>query len=242
MFVESKPGKFNSQLQKDHVYILRGVVNARRNTLAGTAGTLDGREGGMVMRLADIEEDGTYVFHEMVYARDKCQIALDGYCCEYTVEPKELNISDFEDITDDTDFTELLRSMKENEKAATPWMKRAFVRDTLVEKAIVIIALSLLSTALLTAIAGITYFGKMIEISRFFILCAILPVMCFGAYPIYRVSAALFDSYMLPDQMFFVYEIQEMVNKKNNAILETIYQKNDVLLRAFEQKKHLERT
>lgn len=242
MFIENKPNKLNPQLQKDHVYILRGVVNARRNTLAGTAGMLDGREGGMVMRLADIEEDGSYVFHEMVYARDKCQIALEGYSCVYAVEPKELNISDFEDITDDVDFTELLRSMKENEKAATPWMKRAFIRDTLVEKTIVIITLLLILTALLTVIVGIIYFGKKIKISSLFILCVLMPVMCFGAYPFYRVSAALFDSYMLPDQMFFVYEIQEMVNKKNNTVLETIYQKNDALIQVFEQKKHLERT
>jgi hypothetical protein len=239
MFIEKVQVKSNAQFQKDHVYIFRGIVNAKRYSHAGT---LDGREGGIVMRLVDIEEDGTHVFHEMVYARNKCQIALEGYICVYTIESKDLNVSDFEDITDDTDFTELLHSIKENEKIATPWIKRVAVKDTLVEKAIEIITLLFLSAVLLTVIAGIVYFGKKIEISDFFILCSILPVMSFGTYPIYRVSAALFDSYMLPDQMFFVYDIQEMVNKKDNTVLETIYKKNDVLLQTFEQKKHLERS
>ena len=40
----------------------------------------------------------------------------------------------------------------------------------------------------------------------------------------------------------FVYDIQEMVNKKDFTVLETIYKKNDILLQTFEQKKHLERS
>ena len=239
MFIEKELNKGYSPFQKDHVYIFRGVMNAKR---CSHAGTLDGREGGMVMRLVDIEEDGTYVFHEMVYARNKCQIALDGYTCVYAVEPKELNINDFEDITDDSDFMELLQSMKENEKVATPWIKRTSIRDTLVEKTIEIITLLLLLTILFTAIAGIVYFGKKIEIPNFFIVCSTLPVIVFGMYLINCVFDALLDSYMLPDQMLFVYDIQEMVNKKDNTVLETIYKKNDALLRAFEQKKHLERS
>jgi hypothetical protein len=237
MFVEKELNKGDSPFQKDHIYILRGVVNAKKHTLAGTAGTLDGRKGGMVFRLADIEEDGTHVFHEMVYARGECQIALDGYDCVYAIEPKELNISDFEDITDDADFAELLRSMKENEKEAASWIKRTNIRDTLIETAIWIIVLLLPIAVILIEAHGLVYIkNNNLEIPVWIKMIYI----CFSAFFIFGI-------YTSPDWLYplcseIESKIEKAVNKKDEKYLETIYQKNDVLLRAFEQKKRLERT
>lgn len=242
MFIEKELDKDSSPFQKDHVYILRGIVNAERYTLAGTVGMLAGTEGGMVMRLADIKDDGRHVFQEMLYIRDKCQIDLDGYCGAYAVESRDLNINDFEDITDDADFAELLRSMKENEKEAEPWMKRVDIKGMLVEKAIAIIALLLLVMIFL--------------IGLYVFICVInnlhnpeatgLPLMICGGIIvslIFGIATIVVPWFLLSDSRFLLWiKIEKIVNKKDHAILETIYKKNDALLQAFEQKKHLERS
>ena len=253
MFIEKELNKDGSPFQKNHIYILRGVVIARRNTLAGTTGTLDGREGGMIMRLADIEEDGTHIFHEMVYARDECQIALDGYDCEYAAESKELNISDFEDITDDADFTELLHSMKENEKVAAPLIKRTNIRSVLIEREIEIIASLLIFLIFIIGTYGFVYIYAYIKndlnnltsvhlmIYTTIIASLILNIVVVAASWISPPSLA--ERYSPPDSLFPLWsKIEKVVNKKDNAVLEIIYQKNDILLQTFEQKKHLERT
>lgn len=242
MFIEKELDKDSSPFQEDHVYILRGVVNAEKYTLAGTVGMLAGTEGGMVVRLADIKDDGTHVFQEMMYIRDKCQIDLDGYCGAYAVQSRDLNINDFEDITDDADFAELLRFMKENEKEVKPWMKRMDIRSMLVENTIAIIALLLLVLIFSIGLYGFMYIVNNLHnpetpISPLMICGSIIVALIFG------IATIVIPWFLLSDLRFLLWiKIEKMVNKKDRAILETIYKKNDALLQAFEQKKHLEKS
>lgn len=231
-----------SSFQENHIYILRGVIPARKNIIDDTEGTLDGREGGMILRLVTIEESGTHIFHELVYARSECKIKLEGYNCEYKVNFKDLDIHDFEDITDDADYAELLHSMEENEKNARPYLKKTSFRSILIEKSVGGIALLLLLVFMAVVILGSIHLSHTTALPRFVLLTCSLLIVCFALILFGIVGNSVFDDYWLPAPLDTIYtKIEKKLNEKDEDYLETIYQKNDTLLREFVQKRHLEK-
>lgn len=214
----------NSPFQKNHVYILRDKVPAMQLLGDGftRAGTLDGRENGMILQLKNIgEEKGTHTF---------CGIAFDkkdGFTTSsaYDIELKDLNIKDFEDITDTADFKTFLHSVEENMERTKPLLKRIDFKNTL-------LTILILIGAMLLGIAGVVAAIPVLSSDSSFLktistLGIIIPVV-FGMFFGMGACTRNYDF--------------KIVHKKESIAIEAIYQKNDALLRAFEQKKHLERT
>ena len=240
-FHEKVYEKINSPFQEGHVYIFRGEIPVKKNILAETEGCLDGRDGGMILRLSAIEESGAHIFHESVYARNECKIELEGYNCEYKVNFEDLDIQDFEDITNDADCAELLQTIGENEKIARPYLTKTNFRSTLIEKSVGSIALLLLFAFIAAAVIGAIYLSHAITIFHFVLITCLFLAVCFVLILIAIVCTSVFNDYPLPEPLDSIYtKIEEKANKKDEDYLETIYQKNDTLLREFAQRKHLE--
>lgn len=231
-----------SPFQENHVYILHGVIPARKNIVADTEGELDGSEGGIVLRLVTIEESGTHIFHGLVYDRSECKIKLEGYTCEYKVSFEDLDIQDFEDITDDIDYAELLQAMEENEKIARPYLMKTNIRSILIEKSVGGIALLLLFIFMVAISMGVMYLACTTAIPRFVLMACFILNVFLAIITISIVGNSVFDGNWLPAPLDSIYiKIEEKVNEKDEGYLETIYQKNDTLMQEFVQKKHLEK-